>query len=31
VHADTRPDERSEAEHDEKVRAKRQPRKAKVA
>ena len=31
VHTDTRPDERSEAEHDEKVKAKRKPRKAKVA
>ena len=31
AHADTRPDERSEAEHDEKIKAKRQPRKAKVA
>lgn len=31
VHADTKPDERSEAEHDEKVKAKRKPRKAKAA
>ena len=31
VHADTRPDERSEAEHDEKLKAKRQPRKTKAA
>jgi hypothetical protein len=31
VHTDTRPDERSEAEHDEKLKAKRQPRKAKAA
>ena len=31
VHVDTKPDERSEAEHDEKVKAKRKPRTAKVA
>lgn len=31
AHADTRPDERSEAEHDEKLAAKRKPRKAKAA
>ena len=31
VHENTRPDERSEAEHDEKVKAKRKPRKAKAA
>lgn len=31
VHEDTRPDERSESEHDEKVKAKRKPRKAKAA
>lgn len=31
AHADTKPDERSEAEHDEKVKAKRRPRKAKAA
>jgi len=31
VHTDTRPDERSEAEHDEKLKAKRQPRKTKAA
>lgn len=31
AHADTKPDERSEAEHDEKVKAKRKPRKAKAA
>lgn len=31
VHEDTRPDERSESEHDEKIKAKRRPRKAKAA
>ena len=31
AHEDTRPDERSEAEHDEKVKAKRKPRRAKAA
>jgi len=31
VHDDTRPDEKSEAEHDENVKAKRRPRKAKAA
>ena len=31
VHADTTPDNRSEAEHDEKLKAKRKPRKAKAA
>jgi hypothetical protein len=31
AHADTRPDNRSEAEHDEKLKAKRKPRKAKAA
>ena len=31
VHEDTRPDEKSESEHDEKIKAKRKPRKAKAA
>lgn len=31
AHADTRPDNHSEAEHDEKLKAKRKPRTAKVA
>ena len=31
AHADTTPDHRSEAEHDEQLKAKRQPRKAKAA